>query len=138
MKTSIAFAAAAALAFAAAAQAHTHLKGSTPAEGSSITASPTKIVLKFSEAAQVTALSIQKEGETEQKLSPLPGKPAAEVSVPAPKLAPGKYVVNYRVVSDDSHVMSGKLHFTIDPSAPPSTGKETNHDHMHDHEHESH
>jgi methionine-rich copper-binding protein CopC len=136
MKTSIALAAIAALAFAAAAQAHTHLKSSSPAEGSSITASPANIVLKFSEAARVTALSVQKDGGPEQKLAPLPAKAAAEVSVPAPSLVAGKYVVNYRVVSDDGHVMSGTLHFTIDPSAPPSAGKAP--DHAHGHEHESH
>jgi methionine-rich copper-binding protein CopC len=100
------------LALAAVAQAHTHLKSATPAEGSTVKA-PGQITLTFSQSAQVTALSIQKEGEAEQKLSPLPAAAADHVTVPAPKLAPGKYTVNWRVVSDDKHVMSGKLHFTV-------------------------
>ncbi len=121
------------LALAAAAQAHTHLKQSAPAEGSVVTAAPTNIVLTFSESARVTALTVQKEGEAAQKLAPLPSTPAEQVTVPAPKLAPGKYVVNWRVVSDDNHIMSGKLHFTIDPTAVPAAGKTPDHDHDHMH-----
>jgi len=99
-----------------AAQAHTHLQGATPAEGSTVKA-PESIMLMFSEAAKVTALTIQKDGDKEQKLSPLPTEAAAHVMVPAPTLAPGKYTVNYRVVSDDGHVMSGKIHFTVSDTA---------------------
>ena len=132
MKTSIAFLAAALLGASALTQAHTHLKESRPAEGSVLNAPPANIVLKFSEAARVTALTLQKDGGAEEKLSPLPTAAAAEVSVPAGKLAPGKYVVNYRVVSGDNHIMSGKLHFTVDPSATPSAGKAPAHDQDHE------
>jgi methionine-rich copper-binding protein CopC len=99
-----------------AAQAHSHLKESTPAEGSTVKA-PESIMLMFSEAAKVTALTIQKDGDKEQKLSPLPTEASAHVMVPAPKLMPGKYTVSYRVVSDDGHVMGGKLHFTVSDTA---------------------
>jgi methionine-rich copper-binding protein CopC len=100
--------------FVTTAQAHTHLKGSVPAEGSTVNAPPDQISLTFSEAARLTALTIQKEGGEEQKLTsgPLP-ESSAQVSVAAPKLAPGKYTVNWRVVSADNHIMSGKLHFTV-------------------------
>jgi methionine-rich copper-binding protein CopC len=116
MKTSIAFLAAALLGASALTQAHTHLKEAQPAEGSVLNAPPANIVLKFSEAARLTALTLQKDGGAEEKL------------------APGKYVVSYRVVSDDNHIMSGKIHFTVDPSATPSAGKAP----AHDHEHEKH
>ena len=106
-------AAATAVALASVAQAHTHLKQATPAEGSTVTGSPEHIMLTFSEAARLTALTIQKDGGEEQKLAPLPTAASDHVMVPAPKLAPGKYTVNYRVVSADNHVMSGKLHFTV-------------------------
>jgi methionine-rich copper-binding protein CopC len=134
MKTSIAFLAAALLGASALAQAHTHLKEAQPAEGSVLNAPPANIVLKFSEAARVTALTLQKDGGAEEKLAPLPTAASAQVSVPAGKLAPGKYVVSYRVVSDDNHIMSGKIQFTVDPSAAPSAGKAA----PHDHEHEKH
>jgi methionine-rich copper-binding protein CopC len=96
-----------------AAQAHSHLESSTPNEGSTVSASPTSIELKFSEAVQVTALSIQKGDEKQQLLGPLPAKPTDKISVAAPSLEPGKYTVNYRVVSDDNHIMSGALHFAV-------------------------
>jgi methionine-rich copper-binding protein CopC len=116
---------------AAAAQAHTHLKNSVPAEGSVVNTAPANIVLKFSEAARVTALTLQKDGAAEQKLGPLPSDPSAEISVPAPKLEPGKYVVSYRVMGKDNHVMSGKVQFTLDPKATASAGKPTDHEHKH-------
>jgi len=98
---------------AAEARAHSHLEASTPKEGSTVSASPASIELKFSEAVQVTALSIQKGDEKQQPLGPLPAKPADKISVDAPSLVPGNYTVNYRVVSDDNHIMSGALHFAV-------------------------
>jgi methionine-rich copper-binding protein CopC len=97
----------------AVAQAHTHLKEALPAEGSTVKAAPESITLTFSEPARLTALTIQKEGGEEQKVTPLPTMAAAKISLPAPKLAPGKYIVNWHVVSEDNHIMSGKLHFTV-------------------------
>lgn len=98
------------------AQAHAHLVSTMPADGSTVTASPEGIMLMFSEAARLTALTIRKDGEEAQKLSPLPAKPSAHLMVPAPKLAAGHYTVEYRVVSDDNHVMAGKLAFTVAPA----------------------
>ena len=129
MKISTVLASIALIACATLAHAHAHLKDAQPAEGSVMKAAPPTIVLKFSEPARLTALTVQKEGEAEQKVTPLPSAPAAEVSVPVPKLAPGKYEVNWRVVSDDNHIMSGKLHFTVDPNATPSAGKAPDHAH---------
>jgi methionine-rich copper-binding protein CopC len=133
VKKLTAFAILAPLAAVSVAWAHTHLEEAQPAEGSIMTAAPANIVLRFSEAAHVTALTLQKEGEAAQKLAPLPSAPAEQVAVPSPKLAPGKYVVSWRVVSDDNHIMSGKLHFTVDPDATPTAGKapEGDHDHKH-------
>ena len=111
------------LAFATLCDAHTHLKDSQPADGSVVTAAPDNIVLRFSEAARVTALALHKVGEAERKPVPLPTAPAQEVTVPLSKLGPGQYVVTYRVVSDDGHIMSGELHFSIDPHATPTAPK---------------
>ena len=108
------------LLFAAVAHAHTHLKDSVPAEGSTVSVSPPNIVLKFSEATRITALTVKKEGGDEQKLTPLPSSAAAEVTVRAPELAPGKYVVTWRAMSSDSHIMSGELHFTVSANGTKS------------------
>lgn len=102
------------------AHAHTHLKESVPAQNSTVKTPPEQIALTFSAPARLTALAIQKEGGTEQKLTPLPSDAAARVTVPTPKLAPGKYTVSWRVVSGDNHVMSGKLRFTVAGAAAGS------------------
>jgi methionine-rich copper-binding protein CopC len=102
------------------AQAHTHLQKSTPAEGSVLMSSPPDIVLKFSEAARLTAAWIQKGTEPKQKLIPLPEKAANEVTVAVPALTPGSYIVSWRAVSADGHVMPGQIHFTISGGSAPA------------------
>jgi methionine-rich copper-binding protein CopC len=99
--------------FGVAASAHAHLQKSSPADNSVITTSPSNLVLNFSEAARLTALSIQKGEEPKQDLKPLPTTAAQQVSIPLPPLTPGTYSVNWRVLSDDGHVMAGALHFTL-------------------------
>jgi methionine-rich copper-binding protein CopC len=69
--------------------------------------------LQFSEPTHLTALAIEKEGGAVEKVGPLPEKAAKEVHVAAPKLGPGAYVMKWRGLGDDKHVMSGALRFTI-------------------------
>jgi methionine-rich copper-binding protein CopC len=106
--------------------AHARLVKADPADGSTVTVAPTKFMLTFGEPAKLTVLSLQKDAEPAKKIGPLPTNASAEISVPAPKLAPGKYVLSWRAVGDDGHVMPGKLSFTVGPSpaatsAPGST-----------------
>lgn len=135
MKTSSVLVAAALLALSAVAQAHTHLKEATPADKSVVNTAPSSVVLKFSEAAKVTALTLHKDGEAEQKLTASPDSASTQVTAALPKLSPGKYAVDYRVVSNDGHIMKGQLTFTFDPQATPSAGKAPAHEHAHQHEH---
>jgi methionine-rich copper-binding protein CopC len=121
------------LALSMQAGAHAHLKESQPAEGSVVTAAPANLVLKFSEAARITALAVRKPDGTSEKLSPLPNAPQQQVTVPLPALAPGKYAVDWRIVSDDNHIMSGQLHFTVAPHATPVAGKVPGLDKAHEH-----
>jgi methionine-rich copper-binding protein CopC len=104
--------------------AHTHLVKADPADGSSLKAAPTKFVLTFAEPAKLTALSLQKDAEPVKKVGPLPTTASAQISIPAPPLTAGKYTLSWRVVSNDGHVMPGKLSFTVGPlaSAPGATG----------------
>lgn len=112
------------------AQAHTHLSSSEPADGSVVTSAPTTFVANFSEAAKVTALTISKDGGKEEKLA-APSGASQRLSAALPKLDPGKYVLAWRVVGDDSHVMSGKVAFTYDPKGTPVAGKTEEHKHSH-------
>jgi methionine-rich copper-binding protein CopC len=103
------------------ANAHAHLQKSSPADNSVITTSPTILVLNFSEIARLTALSLQKGNEPKQSMKPLPAAAAQQISFPLPSLTPGVYAVLWRVVSEDGHVMSGVLHFTLAPDNPGAT-----------------
>ena len=102
-----------ALCLSSVALAHAHLEQAAPADGSVLTQAPTSFSLKFNEAATLTALSIQRDGQAAQKIAGLPTKPAVQFNVPAPKLAAGSYTLSFRVLSDDNHVMSGTIKFEI-------------------------
>jgi copper transport protein len=95
------------------AHAHAHLQQATPADGSVLESAPTELVLRFSEAAQLTALTIAKQGGAQQKVTQLPQKLQSQIVVALPPLAPGSYVVSWRAVSADGHVVPGKIHFTL-------------------------
>jgi len=102
------------LAFTLQAHAHTHLKAAVPANGSTVAEAPKDLVLTFSGPVRLTALTISKpDGSDEQKISALPADNAASITVPAPKLVAGQYLVNWRIVGADGHVMSGKFSFTV-------------------------
>jgi copper resistance protein C len=101
------------------AHAHAHLTAAVPADGSAGKA-PEHIVLTFSEAARLTVMTLQREGEESRQLTPLPAQMAARITVPLPRLLPGKYTLGWRVVSADGHVLPGQLHFTV--LASPAAG----------------
>jgi methionine-rich copper-binding protein CopC len=95
------------------AHAHAHLTSSVPADASTLSTSPPRLVLNFSEAAVLTAASIQRAGGAVRKLVPLPTKAAVRVTFALPALAPGEYTVSWRALSADGHIMPGRMHFTI-------------------------
>ena len=96
------------------ARAHAHLLRTTPADGSSIAASPPQLQLVFTEAVTLTALSIQKNADPAPlRLAPLPRQPAAVISIAMPRLTPGSYLVKWCALSDDHHMASGSIRFTL-------------------------
>ena len=104
------------LAVAGTAHAHTKLTKAVPADNAVLADAPTQLSLQFSKVARLTAVTLQKEGAQDSvKLGPLPKSASVALSVPMTPLEPGKYLVKWRVVGEDNHVMSGQLHFTIQP-----------------------
>jgi methionine-rich copper-binding protein CopC len=96
------------------ASAHSHLLRSTPADGSVVLLSPPRLLLEFSAAARLTALSIQKNGDAaRRKLAPLPTATQSSFAINLPGLAAGGYLVRWRALSDDNHVSSGSFGFTL-------------------------
>ena len=96
--------------------AHTRMLNSTPADGSTLQAAPRQLQLVYSEAARLTALTIQAAGEpAPRKLAPLPQQAAAKFTIDLPPLAAGSYQVKWRALSDDHHVASGSISFVVRP-----------------------
>ena len=93
---------------------HAHLTKSAPADGAHLATAPTVLELHFSEAAQLTAVWIQKAGEAKHKLAAPADKPGMPISIVLPTLGRGEYVVSWRALGSDGHVAPGELHFVID------------------------
>jgi methionine-rich copper-binding protein CopC len=100
------------------AMAHAHLQKAVPADGAVVTASPANVVLSFSEPAHLTACWIQKGDEAKQKIGPLATEPARQITIPLSQLAPGTYVVSWRVIGGDSHIVPGQIRFTVSAGTP--------------------
>ncbi|MEO7267818.1 MAG: copper resistance CopC family protein [Knoellia sp.] len=107
------------------ASAHSRLLSITPADGSTLPASPAEVVLTFNEPIDpqfVTVRITDSEGGNVvgQDATAQGAKVTLSVSDP---IAAGTYSVLYRVVSADSHPISGSTKFTIagNPQAPPAT-----------------
>jgi len=97
---------------AATADAHSHLRSSTPTEGSTI-APPTQVLLGFSEVSQLTALTLVPGSGRARKVAPLPQQPAQQLRVGLPMLTPGAWSLTWRVIGADGHVTHGTVHFTV-------------------------
>lgn len=93
--------------------AHTDLKASIPADGAVIEQAPGTVQLSFTEGVRLTAVTIQPDGADKQSLGPLPTEPMASFTLELPKLANGHYVVSWRALADDMHVMNGEFMFMI-------------------------
>jgi methionine-rich copper-binding protein CopC len=107
------------------AYAHTELSASMPADKAAVATAPKEVMLHFTEAVRLTALSVTKQGEKKQDLGPLPSGTMKDFAVAAPALATGHYVVNWRAMSEDAHVMTGEFSFTVGMAS--SEGHGANH-----------
>ena len=93
--------------------AHAHLLKSEPADNTTVAAAPKSITLTFNEAAKLTTLSVEKDGEPPKSVTPLPEASSKQASVALPALTAGHYVIKWRAMSDDNHVTSGQVQFAI-------------------------
>jgi hypothetical protein len=124
------------VAIASVAHAHSTLVRALPAARSTVKAPPGQIQLWFSERLEpaYSSASVWQVGRAAERTGA--GAPAREASdvemqrmdrgdaalspqddklltVALPALAPGKYVVRYRVLSVDGHVVEGNFPFTV-------------------------
>jgi len=100
------------------ASAHVNLESSTPAKGSTIQASPEKVILVFGEEVELKGLSVQKVGDKAvTKLAPMPTEASDQFTAPLPKLADGDYVISYRFIGLDQHDMTATIPFKVSAAA---------------------
>ena len=96
--------------------AHADLVSSTPADGAVLASVPREMVLGFSEdlLADTVVISVTDDtGMTVRVLSFTVEGPDVTISWP-PGLPGRAFDVNYRVVSQDGHPISGTVSFTVD------------------------
>lgn len=99
--------------------AHSFLVDATPSAKEHVETSPKIVKLKFGggvEPAYSKLSIIGADGKT--LVEGGEGKPETprEMTLEAPPLAPGRYVVKYRVLSKDGHIVEGNYEFTVDPA----------------------
>jgi copper transport protein len=99
------------------ADAHAELISTEPASGEQLDVAPERVVLRFSESVDVSddAVEVLTAGGDRVDVGD-PGHPDGErssVAVDLPDLDDGTYVVSWRVVSSDSHPVSGAFTFGV-------------------------
>ncbi len=100
------------------AQAHSFLVEAAPSSKDHVAASPKTVKLRFGGGVEPKYSKLTVEDADGKVLSEgangVPDKPR-ELSLDPPDLSPGKYVVRYRVLSTDGHIVEGNYEFTVDP-----------------------
>jgi methionine-rich copper-binding protein CopC len=96
------------------AEAHAQLQSSLPTEASRLDIAPTHVTLVFSEGAKLTSLKLHATGEAAARsVPPDASGVATSHTIPLPTITPGSYSLDWRALSNDSHVSSGTLHFSV-------------------------
>jgi methionine-rich copper-binding protein CopC len=86
---------------------------STPENGSVSDAPPSAFVLEFTDAVTLHQVFIKKDNDKETPLGNLPHNDVKTMTIPAPSLAAGHYVLEWSVFTHDSVVLSGRIRFTV-------------------------
>jgi methionine-rich copper-binding protein CopC len=97
--------------------AHSFLVEATPSSKDHVAAAPKNIRLRFGGGVEPAYSKLTIETPDGKVLaSGAVGKPEApkELSVDAPELGAGRYVVRYRVLSTDGHIVEGNYEFFVD------------------------
>ena len=97
------------------AYAHAELSSSMPADKAVLESAPQQIMLHFSEPVRLTAVSVEGTDAEKHDLGPLSSAMSANFSLAVPVLSPGNYVVSWRALSGDTHVMRGEFAFRVQP-----------------------
>jgi methionine-rich copper-binding protein CopC len=113
MKTLIGFLALALFSTISAYAGNVQLVESTPSNDSTLSSAPAAFVFNFSEPVRFHNLNIKKDDGKSTPIASLPTAHATSLTVKAPSLSPGHYVLDWRVFTDESTALSGRLRFTV-------------------------
>ena len=99
------------------ARAHAIVLEASPAHEAVLAAPPARVILRFNSKIEHALSRVTLETAAGRPVA-LPvarasGEDAARLVVPLSPLAPGVYIVRYRVLAADGHVTEGALRFTI-------------------------
>ena len=103
---------------AAPALAHSFLVEATPSSKDHVAQSPKTVKLRFGGGVEPAYSKLTLETPDGKVLgSGSIGRPETprELSMDAPDLGPGRYIVRFRVLSVDGHIVEGNYEFTVDP-----------------------
>ncbi|GAA3035785.1 copper resistance CopC family protein [Actinokineospora globicatena] len=105
------------------ASAHAELKSSDPAKGATVAQLPTTLTLTFTDTVTTVVDSISVTGpDSVRWVVGTPQVAGAVVTVAVQPQGPaGPYQIEYRVNSDDGHIVSGAIDFTMAIAAPAPT-----------------
>src|SRR5205085_2259886 len=98
--------------------AHSLLLESTPAANATVGAPPA-LRLRFNNRIEkrLSRVRLVDERGAATDLTLAEDGAADWLSAPAPSLAPGRYRVEWQVLSTDGHVVTGRFSFTVDSAA---------------------
>ena len=97
------------------AHGHSLLLESSPAANSALAAAPPELRLRFNNRiekrlSRLRLVNAQGEG---RDLTVVPDGAADWLTAPVPAVAPGRYRVEWQVLSTDGHVVTGRFGFTV-------------------------
>ena len=103
--------------FAAGAQAHAFLDHASPRVGSTVSAAPHEVRLWFSQALepQFSAAQVRSSAGGVVGTGRVDPGDAKQLVIPVGALAPGKYKVDWKVLSVDTHRTEGSFGFEVKP-----------------------
>ena len=104
------------LALAEPAAAHSLLLESVPAAGATLSSPPPELMLRFNNRIEksLSRIRLVSGQGVEQPLTIVVGAGAVDrLTATVPPLAPGRWRVQWQVLSTDGHVVSGRFDFTL-------------------------
>jgi methionine-rich copper-binding protein CopC len=93
--------------------AHARLTKSAPEDGSVNDMPPPAFVLEFSESVTLHDVYIKKDNDKTKPLHDVPHGDAKAVTIPAPALAAGHYVLEWSAFTHENTVLSGRIRFEV-------------------------